>query len=154
MKLNDIKKAITDSRPSTSRSQTMLENTDWKSISNELTPKYDTFQSSETPQNPYTVQRHKVTQKRSFLPSAPVPPSMTMKAILPSKQTEDAIFQRAAPPPQPVPKPKPAASGGAPSRFKKQSQRAFVNIQQAMNETAHNPSGGAYPKEIVQKIQK
>ena len=153
IEINDIKKAIADSRPSTARTEAMLESTDWKSISNVLTPKYDTFQNSETPQNPYTVQRHKVTQKRSFLPSAPVQSSMTMKAILPSKETEDAMIQRAAPPPQPVPKPQPAMAGGTASRFKQQSQRAFLNIQQAMNDTAHNASGGGYPKVIVQKIQ-
>ena len=81
IEINDIKKAIADSRPTTARTEAMLESTDWKSISNVLTPKYDTFQNGETPQNPYTVQRHKVTQKRAFLPSISFPPSMTMKAI-------------------------------------------------------------------------
>ena len=146
IEINDIRKAIADSRPTTARTEAMLESTDWKSISNVLIP------NSETSQNPYTVQRHKVTQKRSFLPSAPVQPSMSMKAILPSKETEDAMVQRAAPPPQPVPKPQPAMAGGTASRFKQQSQRAFLNIQQAMNDTAHSASGGGYSKGIVQKI--
>jgi len=159
--LNDIKNAIADSRPSAHRTQQMLQETDWKSISNVLTPKYDTFPNNEPPQNPYTVQRHKVVQKRSFLPSAPVQSSMTMKAILPAKQREDGndgMAHRVAPPPQPVPKPKPAVSGGAASRFKKQSQRAFVDIQQAMNETVSAPSvistNTIYPKVIVQRMHK
>lgn len=74
---------------------------------------------------------------------------MTMEVISPSKETEDTMVQRAAPLPQVVPRPRPAMTGGTASRFKKQSQGAFVNIKQAMNDTAHNASGGAYPTEIV-----
>jgi len=154
--LNDIKNAIADSRPNALRTQTVLQDTDWKSISNVLAPKYDTFPSDTMPQRPYTVQRHHTVQKRSFLPSAPPQEPPKRKMILPSKQSEQGTLHRVAPPPQPVPKPiskVPVPVGGA-SRFKKQSQRKFVNIQQAMNETASNRICDNMPKVIVQRLKK
>jgi len=91
--MSDIRDAIEESRPRqppsaypSNRTQTLLQNADWKSISNVLTPKHDTFQNSEVPEHPYTVQRHnaapKTRPKRSFLPSAQAPPSVTTQSLL------------------------------------------------------------------------
>ena len=60
-----------------------------------------------------------MTQKRSFVPTAPVQPAMTMKVILPANE---------APLPKLVSKPGPTMSDGTPSSFKKQSQRVFYQL--------------------------
>merc|ERR1711971_248947 len=136
--LKDIKNAIEESRPSQYRTQAMLNDTDWKSISNVLAPKQPAFECETVPPRPYTIQKH---QRRSFLPT-PTPTS-------PQHAIQQEQVQRVVPP-QPVSKPKKSKKQHV--KYIPQNVepvRGFLNAQEAMN---IGPEPGPGPRFRVERF--
>jgi len=100
--LEDIKNILEETRPNgTGKTELMLSNTDWKSISNALPQKQQSFKTQDSlPQKAYTVQKY---TKRSFLPSEPVQTSRFIQDHTSSSSGAEEQTHRA--PPQPMPKP-------------------------------------------------
>ena len=144
--LRDIKNVIEESRPNIntnntndSKHQIMLNNTDWRSISNVLQPKNASrIEYSGIPQQAYTIQRHqqgkqcKQGKRRSFIPSTISGEPMERIAMCP---------------PQPVPKPKK-------KNVKKQGMQSFIEIPDDIQMNNSNYVMTNYPKVRVERFHR
>eukprot|EP01083_Nonionella_stella_P178407 630125_1 len=123
--LKDIKNVIEETRPDAYKTKQMLQNTNWKSISNVLVPKTDSFECNAAPQQPYTVKKH----QRSFLP--------------PRQEQIQRIT-----PPQPIPKPNPNKSKKM-LYIKPNNQQKFIAIEPDIS-SHNNPNN--YPMIRVERF--